>query len=513
MIRVRQVKLAVDDKKIKKSLAKKLKIKESDIKSFKINKQSIDARKDKIYYVYEVDLETEYENKLLKNNDVVLTPDEKYKYQITGLKKIPSRPVIIGSGPAGLFLGYFLALNNYQPIIIERGEDISKRVKTVNDFWENNNLNINSNVQFGLGGAGTFSDGKLNTQVKDKRIKEILRIFNLFGADENILYKYNPHIGTDVLRKVVNNMKNEIIKLGGEFYFNTCLNDLVIENNIIKKIKINDEYLECDNLFLAIGNSARDTFKMLNKYLKMEAKPFAVGLRIQHLQSLIDKRQYNNVLTKASYKLTYTTSKKRGVYSFCMCPGGYVVNASSENKKLVVNGMSNQARDTLNANSAIVVTVFPKDFKDDILSGMEFQRQIEAKAYEIGNGLIPVQLFKDYLNNTESKKFGSILPVMKGKYTFANLNQIFPNYINEALKEGILNFNKKINGFSRDDAILAGVEARTSSPIRILRDENYLSNIKGIYPLGEGSGYSGGITTSALDGLKVFEAFIKEYHS
>ena len=518
MIRIRQIKLPINHKEedLINKICKKIDINKKDIKKIIINKKSIDARKE-INYIYEVDIKTNKENIILnkKIKDIIKTPNEKYTFSTTGKKSLKEKPIIIGSGPAGLFCAYFLAKNGYKPIIIERGEEIDKRIKTVEKFWKDNILNTNSNVQFGEGGAGTFSDGKLNTTSKDIRIKEILKIFVKNGAPKEILYIKNPHIGTDILRKVIKNIRNEIIKYGGKIIFNTCLNDIIIENNKIKKIKINNEIINTETIVLALGHSSRDTFRMLfNKNIKIEAKPFAIGVRVQHKQLLIDKNQYGKEykkLPRASYKLTYKSSEGRGVYSFCMCPGGFVVNSSSEKEKLVINGMSNYKRDEENANSAIIVTINEKDFGNSPLDGIKFQEKLEKITYKEGQGKIPIQLFKDFKNNKITTKFGKINPVMKGNYQFSNLNNIFPNYITKALIEGIENFNRKIKGFSDDDTILAAIESRTSSPIKIIRDENLESNIKGIYPCGEGAGYAGGIITSAIDGIKVAEAIAKKY--
>ena len=518
MIRIRQIKLPIDHKKedIINKICKKINIKKEDIKAMIINKKSIDARKI-INYIYEIDIKTDKEKQILnkKIKDVIKTPDEKYTFKISGKQKLKERPIIIGSGPSGLFCAYFLSKYGYKPLIIERGEKIEDRIKTVEKFWETNILNPNSNVQFGEGGAGTFSDGKLNTTSKDIRIKEILKIFVKNGAPKEILYIKNPHIGTDILRKVIKNIREEIIKYGGKFIFNTCLEEIIIKNNKIKQIIINSKKINAENLILAIGHSSRDTFKMLNKNnIKIIPKPFAIGIRIQHKQEVIDKNQYGKEykkLPRASYKLTYKASNGRGVYSFCMCPGGFVVNSSSEEKKLVINGMSNYKRDEENANSAIIVTVNPDDFGHNPLDGVAYQEKLEKITYKEGIGNIPIQLYKDFKNNKNSNNFKKIKPVIKGKYTFANLNNIFPPYITKSLIEGIENFNKKIKGFSDDDTILAAIESRTSSPIKIIRDENLESNIKGIYPCGEGAGYAGGIITSAIDGIKVAEAIAKKY--
>jgi len=525
MIRVRQVKVRIEknnEKELKRQISSKLKIDISDIYHLKIQKKSLDARKkDEIYYVYEVDIEIKNEQAILKkvkSNDVFVTPNEEYKFYVSGSNQLKNRPIVVGSGPAGLFSAYMLALNGYKPLVIERGESVDDRIKSVQKFWETGILNPNSNVQFGEGGAGTFSDGKLNTLVKDKeyRMKKVFETFVEHGAPNDILYENKPHIGTDILRDVVASMRNKIIEYGGEFRYNTCLTNLIIKDEKLEGIEVNNhEIISCDVVILAIGHSARDTFKILYKHkLIMTPKPCAVGVRIQHPQEMINASQYGNMskyLPNASYKLTYTTSKKRGVYSFCMCPGGYVVNASSEDGRLAINGMSNRARDTKNANSALVVTVSPNDYGLELFDGIKFQRQLEEKAYQLGNGKIPVQQLRDYIENKCSTTLGNVEQIFKGEYVLSNVNEIFPGYINEALKEAIPTFANKIKCYDRKDAIIAGVESRTSSPIRIERNEEFMSNIKGIYPCGEGAGYAGGITTSAMDGIKVAEAIAKEY--
>ena len=522
MIRIRQVKIPIindNSEYIEKKITKILKTK---INNYKIIKKSIDARdKNNILYVYEFDIEVDNEKSILKNNtnkDIFISPKEEYIYPPTGDEELLNRIIIVGSGPAGLFCAYLLAEMGYKPLIIEQGERIEERVKTVEEFFKNNKLNELSNVQFGEGGAGTFSDGKLNTLVKDKmyRGKKVFEIFIENGAPEEIMYLQKPHIGTDILREVIINMRNKIITMGGSFLYNSKLTDLVIENNKLTGIKVNNkEIINCNNLVLAIGHSARDTFYMLHdKKLNMKQKPFAVGLRIEHPSKMINESQYGDnykLLPPASYKLTYQASTGRGVYSFCMCPGGFVVNASSEKNRLVVNGMSNYKRDEKNSNSAIVVTVNNKDYGEELFGGIEFQRKLEEKAYKLGKGLIPIQLYKDFKNNEESTKLGEIIPNTMGEYKFADLNKIFSKEITDSIKEGIENFNKKIKGFAREDAILLGVESRTSSPIIIERNENKESNIKGVYPCGEGAGYAGGITTAAIDGIKVAEEIAKKY--
>ncbi len=523
MLRVRQIKLNINhtEQELKEKLAQKLKLKSNDILSFKINKQSIDARdKPNLLYVYEIDVTVKNEKQILKkkNKDIIQTPDETYKLPNHGENPLNHQIVIVGSGPAGLFAGYMLAKAGFKPLIIERGEDIDARVKTVETFWKTGKLNLGSNVQFGAGGAGTFSDGKLNTLTKDKfnRHKEVLNIFVKNGAPKDILYLNKPHIGTDLLRDVIKNMIEEFKSMGGQIKYQTQLTNIITKDGQLTHIETNyKNIVPCENLILALGHSSRDTFEMLLKQgLEIIPKPFAIGVRLQHPQSLIDESQYgsNNLnLPPASYKLTYQTSKKRGVYSFCMCPGGYVVNASSEKGLLAINGMSNHKRDSKNANSAIIVTVSPEDFGKNPLDGVNFQRKLEAKAYQIGSGKIPTQLFKDFVQNKKSTNFNLINPVFKGDYTLTNLREIFPPYINEALIESIKHFGQKIKGFDGDSVILSAVESRTSSPIKIIRNENYTANIKGIYPCGEGAGYAGGITTSAIDGIKVAEVIIKTY--
>ena len=521
MIRVRNIKLLIEEDRednLLKKVSKKLRI--NNINSYKIVKKSIDARdKSSIYYVYELDIDTNDKVKI-DNKDIFNTPNEEYKYSITGTNKLNNRPIIIGSGPAGLFCGYLLSEAGFNPLIIEQGEPIEKRVETVEEFFKANKLNTLSNVAFGEGGAGTFSDGKLNTLVKDKRFigKKVFEIFIENGAPSEILYLNKPHIGTDILRKVIVNMRNKIINMGGEFRFNTKLTDINVVDNKVSSIIVNfNEEIKCDVLVLAIGHSSRDTFKMLyDKGFSMKSKNFAVGFRIEHSQDMINKSQYGEkykLLPPADYKLTHQSSNGRGVYSFCMCPGGFVVNASSEENRLVVNGMSNYKRDEKNSNSAIVVTVTNKDYGDGVLAGVEYQRRLEEKAYFLGSGLIPIQKYIDFKNNNTSTLLGEVIPNTKGDYKLSNLRSIFSEDINSSLIEGIESFGNKIKGFNRDDSILLGVESRTSSPVIIERDENFNSSITGIYPCGEGAGYAGGITTAAIDGIKVFEKIIEKYYN
>ncbi len=512
MIRVNNIKVSIiknNDTDIIKKVSKNIGCRENDIKSFKILKKSIDARdKNNVLFVYDLLVDGN-----IKGEKYI---EKKYKFKITG-KNIIDRVVVVGSGPAGLFCSYFLAKAGYKPLIIERGKKVEDRVKDVCEFWNGNKLNTNSNVQFGEGGAGTFSDGKLNTTIKDKegRIKEVLKIFVENGAPEEISYINKPHIGTNKLVSVVKNIREKIISMGGEFMFNATLTDINIKDNKISSIIINNsEVIDCNCLVLAIGHSARDTFRMLDsKNIYMEPKGFAVGVRISHPRSMIDVNQYgkfSKYLGAADYKLTYNTKDKRGVYSFCMCPGGYIVNASSENKKLAINGMSDYERNSKNSNSAIVVSVNKNDFGSNLFDGMNFQERLEEKAYEVGKGLIPVQRYIDFKNNVRSIGIES-KNIFKGEYNLSNVRDIFPSFINDSLVEGIEYFATKIDNFNMGDAIIAGVESRTSSPIRIKRDIDGVSSILGIYPCGEGAGYAGGIMSAAVDGIKTFENIIKYY--
>ena len=524
MIRVRQIKVEIKNDSfdyLQKKVLTKLKIAYRDLQEMKIIKKSIDARdKNNVLYVYEVNVKLVDEKKVLnkiKSSDVVEIQEETYKEIKKGRMLLKNRPIVIGAGPCGLFSALILAENGYKPILFERGERVEDRTVSVENFWKNGILNDESNVCFGEGGAGAFSDGKLNTLVNDKegRIKKVFDTFIKCGAPSEISVSNKPHIGSNVLKDVIKNLRKRIIDLGGTIYYHSCLTNINIVDNKLESIIINKrKKIDCDVLVLAVGHSARDTIKMLyDKGLIMESKPFAIGLRVQHKQNLINNSQYGSFskdLPPASYKLTYQ-AKERGVYTFCMCPGGYVVDSSCEKGHLIINGMSNFERDTENANSAVVVTVDKKDFGPNPLDGIEYQRKIEALAYRKGSGKIPVQLLSDYKKNKTSDHFGSINPVFKGKYSFANLNEILPYYINDSIKEAMDDFDKKIKGFANPDTILAGVETRTSSAVRIKRDDNYLSNIQGIYPSGEGAGYSGGITTSAVDGIKTAEKIIEKY--
>ena len=490
---------------LRKKVAKLLRIREQELGEIEIVRRSIDARKKpEVNYVYLLRL------KLPKR----------------GENALGSRPVIIGSGPAGLFAGLMLAEAGYRPIILERGLPARERKQAVDAFWAGGKLNPNCNVSFGEGGAGTFSDGKLNTLVKDNagRNRKVLEVFCNYGADSAILYEQKPHLGTDRLIEIVTAMREEIERLGGELRFSSRAADFCVEGDRLRAVLVEKadgtKYeLPCEVLIAATGHSARDTFRTLHaRGFQMEAKAFAVGFRVQHRQRDISISQYGlkeaGFLPPAPYKLTAKTSSGRGVYSFCMCPGGYVVNASSEAGGTVVNGMSYADRGSANANAAIIVSVGPEDFLrygEGVLAGLSYQEVLERRAYQAGQGHTPVQLYGDFIAKRESRAFGGTEPCFAGQHRLAALNGILDAPLEEAFLEGMASFGRQIKGFDAPDVILAGVESRTSSPIRILRDSELQANIQGFYPCGEGAGYAGGITSAAMDGIRVAEAVIARY--
>lgn len=515
MLRLENIKIYEDltEEEIVKKACDKYKIDYKNIKDYYIYKKSIDARdKNNIFYNYIIDVKY-VGNKKIKNAKEV----QKYDYSLNIVTKREStkKPVIVGAGPAGLFCAIILVQNGIKPIIIEQGKKVEDRKKDVDEFLKNGKLNTTSNIQFGEGGAGTFSDGKLTTGVNNKLGQKVLYEFVKFGAPKQISYINKPHIGTDNLIKIIANIRKYIIENGGQFLFEKKVVDLEIENENLKSIIYEDidgkkDKIYTDTAIFAIGHSARDTFeKLYEKGLNMEKKNFSVGVRIEHKQKMINESQYGKncklKLPPAEYKLAYHGKNNRSCYTFCMCPGGTVMASSSGIGEIVTNGMSEFARDGENANSAVLVNIVPDDFKGESpLEGIYFQKSLEEKAFKLGgeNYFAPIQKVSDFLNNEKTTCLGEVKPTYKPGVTFANLQEILPDYVVQTMKEGLLDFDKKIKGFANSDSILTGVETRTSSPVRIIRDDNCMSNIKGIYPCGEGAGYAGGIMTAAMDGIK-----------
>ena len=550
MIRIDQLKCtpSKDDKGLIKAVTRKLGIGKEDILELGIIRKSLDARKKPdLFSVYSIWVSTRNDEKILKkfkkDSSVSLFSPNTYKIPEHGNERLEHRPVIVGMGPAGLFCAYQLAIAGYRPLVIERGRCVEERKNDVKRFWETGVLDTASNVQFGEGGAGTFSDGKLATSVKDKdgRIHEVLKIFADNGAPFEILYEQMPHLGTDMLPGIVKSIREKIIENGGEVRFETKLTGIAVSDGKVASVTVEGrggktEEIPCGVLVLATGHSARDTYKMLyDSGLKMEQKPFAAGFRVQHPQKEINFDRYGSyeaaeLLGASPYKVTANFGD-RGVFSFCMCPGGYVVNASSEEGELCVNGMSYSGRDSANANSAIVVSIPVSEYPSDHpLAGIEYQRNLEKKAYELAGGMIPAERYGDFKNKVSGWKseredgscvhkvndgtvpsFTSFEPVFKGDYEWCDLTGIFDEGINRLFVDGMTSFAHTIRNFDAPEVIMAGVESRTSSPVRIPRDENMESSVSGIYPLGEGAGYAGGITSAAADGLRGAESVIRKY--
>ena len=517
MLRLENIKIREDlsDEDVVREACRKYQISFSDVEYYSIFKKSIDARnKDDIFYNYTIDVK--YTGK--GGKEIKKVTKESYQIDIKAKRKSEKRPVIVGAGPAGLFCALILVQNGIKPIVIEQGKKVEDRQKDVEEFLKNGKLNVNSNVQFGEGGAGTFSDGKLTTGVNNPLCRRVLKEFVNFGAPKQIMYVNKPHIGTDNLIHVISNMRNYIIENGGEFLFESKLVDFEIKDEKLVSAKYIDlsnenqetKEIQTDSLVLAIGHSARDTFeKVHEKGLNMEKKNFSVGVRIEHKQTMINESQYGTKtklnLPPAEYKLAYH-GENRSCYTFCMCPGGTVMASSSNPGEIVTNGMSKFARDGENANSAVFVSVTPEDFKgESVLEGIYFQKELEEKAFILGgsNYFAPIQRVGDFLENRKTIEIGEVKPTYKPGVTLSNLQEILPDYVVKTLKEGLLDFDKKIKGFANEDAILTGVETRSSSPVRIVRNEVGESNIKGIYPCGEGAGYAGGIMTAAMDGIKI----------
>ena len=543
MIRISQLKLPCghSEADLEEKIRKTIKLKDRDTVRYRIRKHSIDARKKpQLFDIYTVDADLKMgikaERKLaakLRNRNIAVVEESGYQFPPAGGEKMNTRPVVIGAGPAGLFCALMLAEHGYRPILLERGRCVEERAKDIDRYWESGKLDPSSNVQFGEGGAGTFSDGKLNTQINDKtgRSEKVLQVFTEAGAPEDIRYESKPHIGTDLLRVVIPAIRNRILAAGGDVRFEAQVTDLVIEDGSVRALVLADgSELRTDTVVLAPGHSARDTIASLfQRGVPMEPKAFAVGLRVSHPQSLIDRSQYGVWereemrelgLSAAPYKLTAKAASGRGVYSFCMCPGGYIVDASSEPSRIAVNGMSEHARGSGRANSAIVCTVGPEEYgTEHPLSGMYFQQELEEKAYRIGQGAIPVQRYIRMKENFEKRRNGEPVPAdspdpyltshdlcIRGRWTPADLSELLPRALTADFIEGMEEFDHKIPGFAGEEAFAAGIESRTSSPVRIPRGEDLQSRIRGLYPCGEGAGYAGGIMSAAMDGIRVAEA-------
>lgn len=531
MIRINEIKLSLDEEEstLKSKAAKTLRINEKYIDSYTIYKKSIDARKkDDVHFTYSVDViitldEEQIVSKCKSNKVQIVKP---YTYELPQNKRVSKfRPVVVGFGPAGMFAGLILAQSGLKPIILERGKDVEARTKDVNTFWQTRVLNEESNVQFGEGGAGTFSDGKLTTGIKSPFIRKILQELYEAGAPEEILYSSKPHIGTDRLAVVVKNIRKKIEFLGGEVKLECKLEKLIAANGFIHGITYShhgEQFdLETDSVIMAIGHSARDTVEMLyNMGVEIMQKPFSVGARIEHPQSLINKAQYGRFaghpkLGAADYKLACHGLHERGAYTFCMCPGGTVVAAASEKEGVIVNGMSSLARDGENANSALLVGIEPKDFPSEHpLAGIYYQREIEHNAYLLAgsNYNAPAQLVGDFLQGVESKQLGNVNPTCPTGITLTNLDECLPEKISATMRSAIVEMDKKLNGFNLYDAVLTAPETRSSSSVRILRDEFLQCNIRGVYPCGEGAGYAGGIISAAVDGVKCAHAVLDDEH-
>ena len=517
MVRISNIKVRFDcsDEELFDYIFKKYNIDKNSVKVKRIVKKSIDARnKSDISYNYSVEVACSNENRIKGAAKV----EEDTKLNIDVKRKSNISPVIVGAGPAGLFAALILAQNGIKPIVIEQGKKVEDRQKDVEEFLATGKLNTFSNVQFGEGGAGTFSDGKLTSGIHNPLCKVVLKEFYNFGAPEQILYINKPHIGTDNLIGIISNMRNKIIEMGGTFLFNEKVVDFDInDQKVTSVICESGKRFETDAVILAIGHSARSTFeKLYEKGLVMERKNFSVGVRIEHKQEMINKSQYGTEtklkLPPAEYKLAYH-GEERSCYTFCMCPGGYVMASSSEENTIVSNGMSKFARDGENANSAVLVNVTPNDFEGDSpLAGIYFQKKLEEDAFKLGGGnyYAPIQRYEDFKNNKKSEFIGEIKPTYRPGVTLSNLNEILPEFVSKTLVEGIEHFGKQIEGFNNPDSILTGVETRSSSPVQITRDESKQSNIKGFYPCGEGAGYAGGIMSAAVDGIKCAIAILEK---
>lgn len=513
MLRINNIKIRKDiaEYEVLETAIQKHNIKKEDILEWHIARKSIDARKkEDVHYTYSIDIQVKDENKYKKLEKV-----KKFKMPTIKIKnKSATRPVIVGAGPAGLFAALTLVQNNIKPIIIEQGQSVEKRKESIDSFLKTGKLNPYSNVQFGEGGAGTFSDGKLTTGIHSPFCRKVLEEFVHFGAPKQILYLSKPHIGTDNLIHIIKNMREYIISKGGTFLFDTKVIDFeIINQHIVGLHTVHnqlEEIIKTNHVILAIGHSARDTFETLyQRGITMNPKNFSIGVRIEHLQKWINQAQYGTItklnLPPAEYKLAYHATNGRSCYTFCMCPGGVVMPSSSENNTIVTNGMSRFLRDGQNANSGLLVNITPEDFESDSpLAGIYFQKDLEEKAFILGgsNYFAPVQRVEDFLKNQKSEQIGEVKPTYQPGFTLSNLNEILPDFVSSTLKEGIQYFDTKLRGFANPDSILTGLETRSSSPVKIPRNKNLNANISGIYPCGEGAGYAGGIMSAAVDGIR-----------
>lgn len=527
MIRTTQIKLPTDhdEDAVRKELIRRAGGEEPV--SWQITRRSLDARKKpRLYYNYTVEAVFQRETVILKKRKKYFEKADRQTYTfpakwnpvLNGQIRKEDRPVIAGMGPAGLFAGLVLARAGFKPVIFERGEALDQRKVSVDRYFEEGILNPESNIQFGEGGAGTFSDGKLNTMVKDRfgRNRFVLKEFADHGAPEDILYDAKPHVGTDRLEEVVRSIREEILSLGGEIFYGSKVEGILTGEGKLKAVQVRKKEglidYACRHLILAVGHSARDTFSMLyDQKVAMEQKAFAIGVRVEHPARMINRVQYGmedpGKVGTATYRLSHQCINQRGVYTFCMCPGGYVVNAASDSKGLCVNGMSYHDRAGINSNSAVVTTVGPEDYESSHpLAGVEFQKKYEELAFLAGWRKVPVQLFGDFREKRTSIGLGDVTPQIKGGWHYSNLWNCLPESVCSSILEGMTAFGQKLTGFDRPDTILCGVETRTSSPVRILRNELRQSNVEGIFPCGEGAGYAGGITSAAMDGIKTAEA-------
>ncbi len=511
MIKLSNIKIPVEigEKGIKNAVLRLLP--RAKINDIVILKKSVDARdKGKLEYVYTVGVDLENQSRYISDKiGIYKKPCDSLKELTKDIKsKFSSRPIVIGAGPSGLFCALTLAYMGAKPILYERGSSAVARKEKIDKFFKTGVLDTECNVQFGEGGAGTFSDGKLTTGVNSQFIPIVLQEFVNFGATEDILYLSKPHIGTDKLIMIVQNMRKKIIELGGEVHFDSKLEDIIIEGNTVKGVVINQEKIPCNDLFLAIGHSARDTYEMIyRKNVLLQAKSFSMGLRIEHLQSQISFSQYGKnygTLPPADYKLVTHLDKNRSLYTFCMCPGGVVINSSSEKNGVCVNGMSEYARASKNANSALLVGITPEEYGTNTpLDGIYYQQKYERLAYSLSNSYkAPVQTLGDFIKGKTTTSFGKVKPSVLGGYVMADLNKCLPKNISKTIKQGIGSFNNKIRGFGSPDSVLTGIEGRSSAPVRIIRNDSFCSSVEGLYPLGEGAGYAGGITSASVDGIK-----------